>query len=63
MQILCECEDMACSEHIELSMDEVLFLRGGQSNRYILVPGHESVSDEIVGTDSLERFVVVESDD
>ena len=62
MNILCECNDMDCTEHIELSMDEILFLRGGANNRYIIVPGHETDGDRVVGTDSMERFVVVEND-
>ena len=62
MRILCECDDPTCHEQIELSMDEILFLRGGETNRFIIIPGHESDTDRIVATDSMEKFVVVEND-
>jgi hypothetical protein len=61
LQLLCECDDKDCRETIDLTMDEVIFLRGPERNRYILIPGHESPDDVIVGMDSLNRLIVVEN--
>lgn len=62
MDILCECDDEACSQVIQLTMDEIIWLRSGGGDRLIKVPGHEEEEDVIVTTDSHGRFVVVISD-
>jgi len=57
--LLCECESWQCREQIAASYDMVMWLRGAHPASALVVPGHENADDVVVGTDSLQQFVLV----
>lgn len=54
---LCECDDINCRDSIDLELEEMMFLR--RTPGYVMLPGHQDNNDEVIGTDSDNRFVYV----
>jgi len=57
-EFICECDDSACSERIEITLEEYERVRADGA-RFLLAPGHGDGSIEKVVA-RRERFVVVE---
>lgn len=53
----CECADLGCVEHIEMSLDEYEAIRG-DPNQFLVLPGHVFPDVERVVSED-ERFLVV----
>jgi hypothetical protein len=54
---ICECLDETCDESISLTVEEYEHIRQ-ESNRFVILPGHEEPAvEEII--DSTDRFLVV----
>ena len=57
-EFLCECSDVACTDSVELHLEEYRAVRA-RSNLFVIVPGHELTAVARV-VDERDRFTVVE---
>lgn len=57
-QFICECSDPACTEHVEMTLDEYERVRT-HSARFFMMPTHEKGEIETVVLET-DRYVVVQ---
>lgn len=55
---ICECADSACTEQVEMTLDEYAFIRAHDA-RFFVIPGHEQREIESVLRET-DRYVVVQ---